>query len=282
MNFILNKLRVSSRARAAVAAREREKRTPKPEGLEIIPDVPYAGPDSSALAADIYRPVCRSGPLPVVVMVHGGGLFVGDRKIDTAFCQVLAGKGFLVFSIEYRLIDEADGCGEISDISAGFSFVSESLSAYGGDPGRVCVIAESAGAFLSVYAAVMTKSDALANMIGGVPAQIPIRALVCLSGMFYTTKPDLIGLVYRSSLYGSRRKDKQFMRRMNPEHIDVISNLPPLLLISSSADYLKRYTLRYAKALRKAGHPCELLYYKKDKNRFNRPKESSSETKERQ
>ena len=249
-----------------MTAQQREKRTPNPEGLEIIPDVPYAGPDGSALAADIYRPAGNHERLPVVVMVHGGGLFAGNRKIDIAFCQALAGKGYLVFSIEYRLIDETDGCGEISDVNAGLSFVSKRLSAYGGDPRRVCVMAESAGAFLSVYAAAMANSSELADRIGGVPAELPIRALVCFSGMFYTTRPDLIGLVYRSALYGSHRKDKEYMRRMNPEHTDVISNLPPMLLTSSRGDFLRSYTLRYAKALRKNGHPCELLYCRRDKN----------------
>jgi len=51
------------------------------------------------------------------------------------------------------------------------------------------------------------------------------------------------------------------MELMDPEHAAVVSALPPMLLTSSGADFLKSYTLRYAKALQAQGHPCELLYY---------------------
>ena len=264
MNIILKWLSNSALARMAVTAEQRES-APTPEGLEIIPNVSYTGQDGAVLAADIYRPAGHHEPLPVVVMVHGGGLFVGNRTLNSAFCQKLAGQGYLLFSIDYRLIHETDGCGEIADVSAGFSFVQNNMAAYGGDPKRVCVMAESAGAFLAVYAAALTSSAELADMLRCTPSDLPIRALVCFSGMFYTAKHDPIGAVYRSALYGPRRKDKDFMRRMNPEHADVISNLPPMLLTSSRADFLRWYTLRYAKALRRNGHPCQLEYYKGDR-----------------
>mgnify|MGYP002627063347 CR=1 FL=1 len=56
------------------------------------------------------------------------------------------------------------------------------------------------------------------------------------------------------------------MEWMDPEHSAVVSALPPVLLTSSGADFLKSYTLRYAKALQTREHPCELLYYPKGKD----------------
>ena len=56
------------------------------------------------------------------------------------------------------------------------------------------------------------------------------------------------------------------MERMNPEHPEIVSALPPVLMTGSGADFLKRYTLRYAKALRSQGHACRLLYYPKGKH----------------
>ena len=265
MNFILKRLSTSAKAHEAEFAKQMDTLSSAPAGLKSFPDLPYFGQDGAPLAADAYRPGEHSGLLPVAVMVHGGGLFAGDRKINRAFCEILAMKGFLVFSIEYRTIDKADACGEISDVCAGFSFATEKLTEYGGDPNRVSVIAESAGAFLSVYATASTNAPALAGRIGCEAAELRIRALICFSGMFYTTRADLIGAVYRSDLYGARRKDKEFMRRMNPEYTEVMSTLPPVLLTSSRADFLRRYTLRYAKALKEAGHPCRLLYYKEGK-----------------
>lgn len=261
MNFVLRRLAASARAHDAMLAKQGIVNSPASADVEAFPDFPYSGQDGAPLAADVYRQKNSSGLLPVAVMVHGGGLFAGNRKINRVFCEKLAGIGFLVFSLDYRTIDKADACAEISDLCAGFSFVADKLAEYGGDPQRVCVVAESAGAFLSVYATAASNAPSLAALIGCVPGTLRVKALVCFSGMFYTIRADLIGAVYRSALYGARRRDRAFMSRMNPEHAEVMSNLPPILLTSSRGDFLKRYTLRYAKALRKAGHPCKLLYY---------------------
>ena len=42
----------------------------------------------------------------------------------------------------------------------------------------------------------------------------------------YTTRPDYIAAVYKKDLYGERRKDKEFMKYMNPEHPEVVNSLP--------------------------------------------------------
>lgn len=263
MNFILKRLSASARAHEAVLnMKQGNFHSPAFPSLEVFPDLPYHGQDGAALAADVYRRRDAAGLLPVVVMVHGGGLFAGNRKIDRVFCEKLAEEGYLVFAVDYRTIDKADACGEISDLCAGFSFVSGMLGEYGGDPQRVYVAAESAGAFLALYATASSNAPALARRIGCESTGLKVRALVCFSGMFYTTKSDLIGAVYQQDLYGMRRKDRVFMNEMNPENKEIITNLPPVLLTSSRHDFLKNYTLRYAEALREAGHPCQLLFYR--------------------
>jgi acetyl esterase/lipase len=55
------------------------------------------------------------------------------------------------------------------------------------------------------------------------------------------------------------------MQFMDPEHPEVMNCLPPVFLAGSDADFLKGYTKRYAAALRRAGHPCELVYFTDNK-----------------
>ena len=60
------------------------------------------------------------------------------------------------------------------------------------------------------------------------------------------------------------------MKYMDPENEDVIKNLPPVVLTSSRSDFLRKHTLLYSKALKDAGHECELIYYpNKDKKLFH-------------
>lgn len=235
--------------------------------VEEYPDIRYSGKDGAPLAADVYSPKrCAQGrPFPTVVMVHGGGLFSGSRKVNRVFCEMLAQKGFLVFSLEYRRIDEADACGAIADVCAGYDFVRDALERYGGDPLRAFIIGESAGAFLALYATALAHSETLSETLDCPQPGLRPAALVCFSGMLYTTGVDIVGMVYRKDLYGARRGERSFMSRMNPEHPEVMSSLPPVFLTSSRGDYLRKYTLRYAKALERAGHPCELIYYPEGK-----------------
>ena len=237
-----------------------------PDGVQEYLDVPFQGAGGVPLAVDIFRakgPEPR--PLPVVVMIHGGGLVVGTRKMSRTFCENLAERGFLVFAPEYRRLTEADVFQEMGDVTAALSCISGRLPEYGGDPDRVAVVSESAGSFLAVYTVAALGSPALRAAFGLSAASLRVRALACFSGFFYTAHKDAPGLVYAPNLYGEKRKDPSFARYMNPECPEVMEHLPPVFLAGSDADFLKDYTKRYAEALREAGHPCTLLYYKDNK-----------------
>ena len=134
------------------------------------------------------------------------------------------------------------------------------IGAYRGDSSRVYVAAESAGAFLSVYVAAMHKSEVLRKKIGSDVSHLTLRKMACFSGMFYTNKMDIIGTLYPKQIYGHKRFDKDFMQYMDPEHSEVLGNLPPMFLTTSDADFLKRYTLEYDKALTRNGKRHELHF----------------------
>ncbi len=236
-----------------------------PGDIDEFLDKPFNGAGGAPLQVDIFRPKGQTGPLPVAVVLHGGGLVVGTRKLSKRFSENLAMKGYLVFTPEYRLAKETDAISEIGDVYESLSYVSEHLSEYGGDRNRVAVISESAGSFLGVYAVASLNSQVLRDTFGFGTSDLKVSALVCFSGMFYTLRRDAIGIAYAPSIYGDRRKDPSFRQLMDPGCPEVMNNLPPVFLTSSDADFLKRYTTDYCAALRKAGHLCELLYYKDNK-----------------
>lgn len=266
MNPILSWLHAGAKKHAPPIVRGEKAQAA--QDVQEFPDLPYCGGDGAPLMADVYRPACAAlgQKLPVAIMVHGGGLFAGSRKVNRVFCENLVQKGFLVFALEYRLLDEADACGAITDACAGFGFVRDILERYGGDGSRVCVIGESAGAFVALYATALARSRALSETLGCPQPGLRPAALVCLSGMFYTTRANIIGIVYKKDMYGARCRETAFMDLMDPEHAEVVESLPPVLLTSSRGDFLNSHTLRYAKALERAGHPFELLYYPEGKH----------------
>ena len=239
---------------------------PLPDGLVCFDSVSYKGPDGASLAADVYRPKDTSAdPLPIVVFVHGGALHMGSRKFNRGYIERVAERGCVVFVPDYRILEETDGVGEIADVCTGLSYLKSHASEFGGDLSRVLVNGESAGVFPALYATALLGSSYLQEVLNIEVPEMSAQGLACYGGMLYTTGGDPVGLAYHRAMYGNRLRDKGFMELMNPEDPRVESSLPPVLQVTSGADFLKAHTLRYDEALAKAGHDHRLIYYEEGK-----------------
>ena len=266
MNPVLNWLGTKGKERMAEHISAEASAHPMRDELEYLVDFEYKGADGASLAADVYRPKGPvADPLPVAVFVHGGGLFVGSRKSNRLFAEQLAMLGYVVVVPEYRLISEADGPHEIADVCACLAYVASNAQRLGGDLERVLLIGESAGAFLALYAAALLGSPQLSEALNIESAELNLRGFASFAGMLYTSRNDPIGLTYRRDLFGARLRDAAFMELVNPEDPRVESYLPPVFLVTSGADFLKSYTLRYSRALAMIGHDHRLVYYAKGK-----------------
>ena len=272
MNFVLRKLyedgnkrNKNPSPRDLKAHIARYSVIPVPEGLCDEKDIRYETGGGHYLMTDIIFPQSsQNSPAekrPVLVTIHGGGFLFGDRKMNLPYRIQMAELGYVVYSLEHRLLNETDFFGAMSDICHGLQFVKETAVKYHGDTDRIYVMGESAGALLALYAAAMTGSGTVREQIGVSCPDIKISGLIFSSGMLYTTRPDYIAAVYKKDLYGERRKDKEFMKYMNPEHPEVVNSLPAICLTTGHGDFLRKVSLRYAKALQKAGHPSLLLDY---------------------
>ncbi|MBQ9007962.1 MAG: alpha/beta hydrolase [Clostridia bacterium] len=238
---------------------------PLPWDLLEQQDIPYGDPSNELMANVVYPRNGGAKRLPVIVFVHGGALVTGDRNSDRVFCQELARHGLVVYSIEYRLIDRADAFGMISDVCAALAMVGVTLSHFGGDPHDVSICAESAGAFLSIYAAAAGVSERIRTLFGCRDYGIRISHLILISGMIYTNKVNKVGLVFRKQLYEDKRKDRDFMAQIAPDNPQLLFLLPPIFLISSRADFLRSDTLKYRDVLDKYGHEYKLMYFDEGK-----------------
>ncbi len=114
-------------------------------------------------------------------------------------------------------------------------------------------MAESDGAYLATYVAAMKKSSVLQGAIGYEPTRMIFKAMGLISGMFYTTRMDSLGWFLSRSIYGKEERSKAMAEYTNPEHPEIIYNIPPCYLITSKADMLERYTLDFAGTLGNKG-----------------------------
>ena len=74
-----------------------------------------------------------------------------------------------------------------------------------------------------------------------------INALGLISGMFYTSRFDKIGLFLPKYLYGGDYKKTSFAKYVNPENRELLNSLAPVWLVTSHNDFLRRYTTDFEK-----------------------------------
>ncbi|CAE7410025.1 IMCEL1 [Symbiodinium pilosum] len=115
----------------------------------IIRGVAY-GPKPRQLL-DIYYPkeAQTAGAYPVVVAVMGGAWTIGHRLWNVLLAARLAEAGVLVVAVDYRNFPLATIPDMLHDLDSGLAWVRSNVASYGGDPKRMALVGQSAGAHLS-------------------------------------------------------------------------------------------------------------------------------------
>ncbi len=164
------------------------------DGIREQRNIPYANRSGKELLMDIFEPIVAPGTEhPVIINIHGGGLIMGNKDFSVGFCRQLAHRGYLVCSLEYRLIPDVRVYEQFDDVCAGMDCVGRKLVEFDVDFTRIYLVAESAGAYLATYVAAMKKSVKLQKAIGYEPSRMNFKAMGLISGMFYTTRKDATG-----------------------------------------------------------------------------------------
>ena len=140
--------------------------------VESLPDLVYSAPPGfRPLHLDLYRPRKAgsvAGGLPLIVYVHGGGWQGGHTRHAGAFANwpgvlaLLASKGYVVASIEYRLSGEARFPAAIQDVKTSIRWLRSKSAQLGIDPTRAIIWGGSAGGQLAALAATSCKVQSLA------------------------------------------------------------------------------------------------------------------------
>ncbi len=125
-------------------------------------DEPGIDHSEDCLYLNLWAPAGK-GPFPVYVWIHGGG-FIGGHAFEPMYDgAMLAQQGILCISVAYRLgvfgfldlepLLGADYAGSannaLRDLIAALQWIHENIEAFGGDPARVTIGGESAGAKLT-------------------------------------------------------------------------------------------------------------------------------------
>jgi acetyl esterase/lipase len=103
----------------------------------------------NGLELDIHAPE-EVGPWPVVVTIHGGGWFIGDRQSMGSLADGLASRKAVVFNATYRTLTLGGTFpGMVDDVACAVQFARNAASEFTTTPETVTVVGHSAGAHLA-------------------------------------------------------------------------------------------------------------------------------------
>ncbi len=152
-----------------------------PQYAPLFPEVVIQGDD--CLNLNVWTPDPGASGLPVLVWIHGGSFMNGSGSIGEYDGSAFARDGVVCVTINYRLSAEGflfpgDGVANLGllDQLAALRWVQANIAAFGGDPARVTVAGESAGAMsvttllsmplaAGLFAQAITQSGAAAHTL---------------------------------------------------------------------------------------------------------------------
>ncbi|XP_058768240.1 probable isoprenylcysteine alpha-carbonyl methylesterase ICMEL1 [Vicia villosa] len=220
---------------------------------------------------DLFLPKNSDGPKPVVAFITGGAWIIGYKAWGSLLGQQLSERDIIVACIDYRNFPQATISDMIDDASQGISFVCNNIAEYGGDPNRIYIMGQSAGAHIAACT-ILEQAIKEAGEGETTWSLSQIKAYFGLSGGY-----NLFNLIdhfhsrglYRS-IFLSIMEGEESIRRFSPEVMvqdpnigNAVSLIPPTVLFHGTGDYSipSDQSKSFAETLKRFGVKAESILY---------------------
>jgi acetyl esterase len=209
------------------------------------------------LPARVYRPD-ETGPLPTVVLFHGGGWVIGDLETHDNMARAIARDSrAVVVSVGYRLAPEAPFPAAVEDALAATRWASEHLDELGGSS-VLAVAGDSAGGNL---AAVVAQEQR-----GILAAQLLIYPSTDTAGEHASRAENGTGYFLETPtmewFFGHYAGHvTEIDARLSPLVADDLTGVPAAVVVTGEFDPLRDEGEAYAAALSAAGVRVEARRY---------------------
>ncbi|KAE9467093.1 hypothetical protein C3L33_00992, partial [Rhododendron williamsianum] len=195
---------------------------------------------------DLYLPKESDGPKPVVAFVTGGAWIIGYKAWGSLLGKQLSERDIIVACIDYRNFPRGTMSDMVKDASQGISFVCNHIAEYGGDPNRIYLMGQSAGAHIAACALLEQAVKEAGEGESTSWSVLQLKSYFGLSGAY-----NLFNLVdhfhcrgFYRSIFVSIMEGEQSFRRFSPEVMvqepdvkNAVSLLPPVFLFHGTGDY---------------------------------------------
>jgi acetyl esterase/lipase len=212
---------------------------------------------SVATRLDVYQPAGADG-CPVFVYVYGGSWNSGNKELYAPMAQRLLPEGLVVVLPDYTAFPRARFPQPVQEIAAALAWTLENIHHYGGDPRRIVLGAQSAGAQIAATALLDPRwlgahGHSASEFCGflGISGVYDVPAEVDFARRHVRYITDVMG-------------GRDNFAAASPVNF-VSPAAPPAMLIHGDADKTVplRLSLAFHERLRAAGVPSEFVRYER-------------------
>jgi len=255
---------------ASAQDRSDERTRPDPaldDAVKAQSGIPFARYGDREIALDLYRPAEKSGPLPAIICIHGGGWFKGTRANMRNLARALAARGFVTASISYRLSGEAEFPAAIHDAKAAVRFLRAEADTLGIDSDAIGVTGLSAGGHLAALLTTSGDVEELEGDGGNAERSSRVQAGIAMGAQsdFLTERIGTLSATpgnphYTPFLGGTQEEIPETYRLASPRH-HIDRNDPPLLFLTGELDDPSTHADGARDDLEKLGIPTGLTVF---------------------
>jgi acetyl esterase/lipase len=135
-----------------------------PGAVRVTKGVLFSKADGVPLSLDVYQPP-EAGTFPIVMQIYGGSWQTGSPSSREWFSRHFAQRGYVVVAIDYRHAPEWIWPEQIVDVRTALYWISNEAPKFGGDPTRIVVAGQSAGAQLAMRLAYQEGPSSIRGII---------------------------------------------------------------------------------------------------------------------
>ena len=235
--------------------------------LRITRDLPYLDDGERGHLFDVYELPNLPADAPVLVNIHGGGLFASYKEVNVNFNYEWARLGWRVVSLSYRRIPETTLLHQIEDVMAALRHLREHAAELRLNLSRCVLTGDSAGALLGLFAMSIHGSEQLQRDFGIAGAGFSFRAAGLISIMLDTQRRDLMRAINSVITDGDDAGKPYEPYLLDPAKLLPAAALPPLFLVTSAEDLIEKDTRKLDRLLTERGAAHSLLRFPKGTER---------------
>ncbi len=238
---------------------------PKNEHVIIEDRVGPPSPGTPAVPLRLYTPVSRTGLLPGLLWIHGGGFTVGSPKAeDVPLSHIVEEVGCIAVSADYRLAPEHPFPAATDDCYAALTWLAANAQELGVDGNRLAIAGMSAGGGICAAIGLMARDRGEVKLIFQMPqcACIDDRHITSSSHEITdarTWNRELSLKAWEAYLGTDDKGDVSPYAA--PIRATNLQGLPPTYMAVGTLDLMRDENIEYANRLMQAGVPTELHVY---------------------